>query len=221
MNLLLVDDEVRLISALSHVLKRNGYVVDSATDGETAMDMAATGIYDIILLDRMLPKRDGVHLLKEYRSLGFETPVIILSAKDSPEDIVEGLECGADDYLTKPFYVEELLSRIQTVSRRQACNDKTETIKVADLVFDPTRSVVTKGHQVIQLTFKEAKILELLMRNIGQVIPTTRILERVWGNNSTDYLAYAHLYIHYLRKKLKADYIKTVQKVGYMFLVRN
>ncbi|MDR3562179.1 MAG: response regulator transcription factor [Negativicutes bacterium] len=218
MKLLLVEDESRLVDALSHLLKRNGFVVDRAADGDTGIDMAATGVYDIIVLDRMLPNRDGLFFLKEYRSLGFDTPVLILTAKDSPEDRVEGLDAGADDYLVKPFCTEELIARLRALLRRQSRAVETNTIAAADLVLYPLRGLVKRGNETIPLTTLEAQILELLMRNNGHIISTERILERVWGQNSSVYVSYVHLYIHYLRKKLKVRYIKTIQKIGYQFL---
>jgi Response regulators consisting of a CheY-like receiver domain and a winged-helix DNA-binding domain len=218
MNLLLVEDDLKLAEALIHIFKKQGYVVDDASDGEVGMDMAATGIYDVIVLDRMLPSYDGMILLKEYRSMGFDTPVLLLTAKDSPQDLVEGLDAGADDYLIKPFYVEELLARVRAMTRRQSSTGATKSIRLADIVLEPHRGIVTKNREKISLTVKEAELLELLMRNSGRVISNDFILERVWGNNSTVNIPYVHLYIHHLRKKLNTNYIKTVPKVGYIFL---
>lgn len=217
MKLLLIEDEQRLAEALSHILRKKGYVVDCAADGETGLDMAATGVYDIIILDRMLPNKDGISLLKDFRSFGFETPVIFLTAKDSPRDRVEGLDAGADDYLIKPFSSEELLARLRALSRRKSKNLTDGKLKAANLEFDPLLGQVTKGDEVIKLSLKESLLLEILMRNYGLVVSKERILEKVWGYYADIETANVDLYIHYLRKKLNTSYIKTVRGVGFYF----
>ncbi|MBP2651765.1 MAG: mprA 2 [Firmicutes bacterium] len=213
--LLLIEDETKLVDALSYVLKKNGYVVDTAFDGESGIEMAATGVYDIIILDRMIPNRDGLSLLKELRAMGMETPVMFLTAKDSPKDRVEGLDAGADDYLVKPFFTDELLARLRALARRKGKELTHNTVTAAGLVFDPARCEVIKNNEVIHLTLKESLLLELLLRNCGQVITKDRIMEKVWGYNSDTEIANVDLYIHYLRKKLNTANIKTVRGVGY------
>jgi DNA-binding response OmpR family regulator len=213
--LLLVEDELKLVKALSHILKQNGYVVDVATDGETGLELAVTGSYDLIILDRMLPHLDGLSIIKEYRNQGFHAPVIFMTAKDSPQDRVEGLDSGADDYLVKPFSTEELLARLRALARRKNKELVTSTITVAGLTLDPLKCEVTKGASVIQLSVKEALLLELLMRNHGQVVTKELIFERVWGYCSDTEFSNIDLYIHYLRKKLNVACIKTVRGVGY------
>lgn len=215
MKLLLVEDETKITEALSYILKKNGYVVDIALNGESGAEMASTGIYDIIILDRMLPRLDGLSLLKEIRGLGIATPVLILTAKDAPRERVEGLNAGADDYLIKPFFTEELLARLRAITRRQGSLPAKDRITAAGLSFDPLRGEVVKGEMVVQLTVKESLLLELLIRNYGCVITKERIMEKVWGYNSDAELANVDLYIHYLRKKLKTAHIKTVRGVGY------
>ncbi len=215
MKLLLVEDEIKLVESLSHLLKKNGYVVDVAPDGETGIEMACMGIYDIIILDRMLPRQDGMSVLREFRSLGHDTPVIFLSAKDSPEDRAEGLNAGADDYLTKPFYTVELLARLQALARRTNKPLVQNVLVADDLVFDPSRGEVTKDDEVIQLTLKESQLLELLIRNHNQVVTKERIIQKVWGFNSEADFTTVNLYIHYLRKKLRIDNLKTVRGIGY------
>jgi DNA-binding response OmpR family regulator len=215
MKLLLVEDEVKLVESLSHLLKKNGYVVDVAPDGETGIEMACMGIYDLIILDRMLPRQDGISVLREFRSLGHDTPVIFLSAKDSPEDRAEGLNAGADDYLTKPFYTVELLARLQALARRKNKPLIQNVLVADDLVFDPTRGEVTKNDEVIQLTLKESQLLELLIRNHNQVVTKERIIQKVWGFNSEADFTTVNLYIHYLRKKLRIDNLKTIRGIGY------
>jgi DNA-binding response OmpR family regulator len=215
MKLLLVEDEVKLTKALSHLLKQNGYMVDVATDGETGLEMAGAGGYDLIILDRMLPGRDGISVIKEFRGQGFHTPVIFMTAKDSPQDRVEGLDSGADDYLIKPFSTDELLARLRALARRKNKELVANTITVAGLTLDPLKCEVTKGADRIQLSIKEALLLELLMRNYGQVVTKELIFERVWGYCSETEFANIDLYIHYLRKKLNISSIKTVRGVGY------
>lgn len=215
MRLLLVEDERRLSEALSHILRVNSYTVDTAFDGVMGLTMATDGIYDIIILDRMLPGRDGISFLKEFRSLGFATPVLLLTAKDSPKDRVDGLDAGADDYLVKPFFTNELLARLRALSRRKGKDIISNTISAAGIELDPLKGEAIKGSEVIHLTPKESTLLELLMRNVDQVLTKDRIMEKVWGYNSETELANVDLYIHYLRKKLNLSSIKTVRGVGY------
>ncbi len=217
MKLLLVEDNRKLADALGHVLKTNGYAVDTALDGETGLEMAVSGVYDIIILDRMLPLIDGMAFLKEFRSLGFHTPILILTAKDAPKERVEGLDAGADDYLVKPFFTEELLARLRALTRRKGKDLVGDTISIDGLTLKPLLGEVTKGEETIHLTVKESLLLELLMRNNGQVVPKERIMEKVWGYNVDTDIASVDLYIYYLRKKLQIPNIKTVRGVGYYF----
>ena len=221
MKLLLVEDESRLVDSLSHLLKRNGYVVDAALDGQTGIDMACTGVYDIIILDRMLPYQDGLTVLREFRSLGHDTPVLFLTAKDSPDDRAEGLNAGADDYLIKPFFSVELLARLQALSRRRG-KELTENELVADdLVLNPMRCEVLKAGEVIQLTLKESQLLELLIRNYDRVVTKEQIIQKVWGYYSEAEFTTVNLYIHYLRKKLNISNLKTIWGVGYSLYAKN
>ena len=215
MKLLLVEDEDRLIDALSHLLKKNGYAVDCALDGDTGIEMASTGVYDVIILDRMLPNLDGLSLLREFRKLGFDTPVMFLTAKDAAKDRVEGLDAGADDYLVKPFIADELLARLRALTRRKSKQIEDDFLRTGDLVFYPLQCQVIRGDQTIHLTIKEAHLLELLMVNKGRVVTKDQIMAKVWGYNSETEISNVDLYIHYLRKKLDIPYIKTVRGVGY------
>ncbi|SFL53438.1 response regulator transcription factor [Pelosinus propionicus] len=217
MKLLLVEDEQRLVEALSYLLKKNGYATDIAMDGESGVEMALTGIYDVIILDRMLPKLDGISLLQEFRHRGFDTPVLFLTARDALKDRIEGLDAGADDYLVKPFSSEELLARLRALARRKTKELINQTITASGMNFDPLRGEVTKGQEIIQLSVKESLLLELLMYNQGQVITKERIFEKIWGYYSGTDIANVDLYIHYLRKKLSTSAIKTVRGVGYLF----
>lgn len=215
MRVLLVEDEERLRDALAYMIKKKGYAVDAVSDGDTGMEMAAAGFYDIVVLDRMLPGRDGLSILKEFRSLGFDTPVLFLTARDAPKDRVEGLDAGADDYLVKPFSVEELMARLRALARRKGKELAPETLNAAGWELDPLQSEVKKDSQIIKLTGKESLLLELLMRNYGLVVSKERILEKVWGYCSEIDPANVDLYIHYLRKKLDTPLIKTVRGIGY------
>lgn len=212
---MLVEDERRLVDALSHLFKKNGFMVDCAEDGEMGIEMACTAEYDIIILDRMLPYRDGLSLLKEFRNLGYDTPVLFLTAKDSPEDRAEGLDAGADDYLVKPFYTVELIARLKALARRKNKELGDNVLTADDLVFDPQRNQVVRSNEVIHLTFKEAQLFELLMRNYGNVVTKERIVQKVWGYNADTDFTTVNLYVHNLRKKLNIPNLKTVRGVGY------
>lgn len=217
MRLLLVEDEERLAEALTYILKKHRYGVDVALDGETGQTMAETGVYDLIILDRMLPGKEGLAILKELRAQGISTPVILLTAKDSINERVEGLDAGADDYLIKPFATEELLARVRALARRQVSILPKETLKAAGLVLDPLQCLVKSGASTIKLTLKESQLLELFLRHPGQVITKEQILDRVWGLDSDVEITNVETYIHYLRKKLhlKEAYIETIRGIGY------
>jgi DNA-binding response OmpR family regulator len=215
MKLLLVDDESKLVDALSYSLKKNGFVVDVAMDGKIGMDMACTEIYDIIILDRMLPYIDGISLVKKFRALGYQTPIVILTAKDTPDDRAEGLNAGADDYVVKPFFTVELIARLYALARRKNKEFVDTILNVDDMIFNPLRAQVTKQGKVIHLTLKESQLLELLIRNYGQVVTKQRIIEKIWGYNSDTVESTINIYIHYLRKKINISNLKTVRGVGY------
>lgn len=220
MKLLLVEDENKLVDALSYLLKKNGFVVDVAKDGKTGIDMACTGSYELIILDRMLPGMDGMTLLKTFRQLGHQTPILFLTAKTTPDDRAEGLNAGADDYLTKPFSTVELIARLYALARRRNREIVDTVLNVDGMVFDPQRSQVTKDGKVIHLTLKESQLLELLVRNYGHVVTKQRIIERVWGYNSDAVESTINIYVHYLRKKINLSNLRTVRGVGY-YLQRN
>lgn len=217
MKLLLIEDEVKLSEALNVLLKRAGYTVDIALDGLTGLNMACKNIYDVIILDRMLPHLDGLSVLKEIRKSKITTPVIFLTAKDAPSDRVDGLECGADDYLIKPFFTEELLARIKVLLRRTTKKPADNTISIGELTLYILHGEAMKGNEKIQLTAKEASLLSLLMHNVGQVITKERIMEKIWGYDSEANISNVDLYIYYLRKKLNIPNIKTIRGIGYSF----
>ena len=223
MRILLVEDEKRLADALEYMIKKNHFLVDVAFDGISGQDMAESGIYDLIILDRMLPGKDGVEVLRQLREQKNSVPVIFLTAKDSIENRVEGLDAGADDYLIKPFSTEELMARIRALARRKEKLFTDEKILLGGLSIEPQKLEVVVADEVLQLSVKEMQLLELLVRNAGQVLTKEQIFERVWGFDSDSDIGNVELYIHYLRKKIPCDKagveIKTVRGVGYMIVV--
>ncbi|MGE5371599.1 MAG: response regulator transcription factor [Solirubrobacterales bacterium] len=220
MRVLVVEDEKTLSGALAHMLKKAGYGADVASDGQIGYEMAETGVYDLIILDRMLPKRDGISLLKEIRQEGIETPVLLLTAKDSTEDRVEGLDAGADDYMVKPFSGEELMARLRALTRRMDKPISANLLEANGIVLDPVRREVACEGRIVHLTHKEVLLLELLMRNQGLVVSKQTILEKIWGYESEIDLSNVDLYIHYLRKKLKTNLIKNVRGIGYYMALK-
>ena len=219
MRLLLIEDDQRLSDALVNIFEDNNYSMDTAYDGESGQDLAETGIHDVIILDRMLPLKDGLQVLKALRSKDIKTPVLLLTAKDTIEDKVEGLDAGADDYLVKPFSTKELLARIRALSRRQPEQLQPAILKAGSLSLDIYRCEASNKNGVIRLTYKEAQLLELFIRKKGQVISKEYILDKVWGMSSDVEMNNIEIYIHYLRKKLNAEacgvQIETIRNVGY------
>jgi len=203
------------MSALSGLLRKNGYLVDSAPDGKNGFEMACTGTYDIIILNRTLPEMDGLSFLREFRGLGYNTPALILSGKDSPHERAEGLNIGADDYLGIPFAIEELLARVQALVRRKNTELVKSELVVGDLRFDPRKLQITEGNEVTKLTLKEALLLELLMCNSEKVVTKEQIAEKLWGFFADTDIAAVNLYVYYLRKKIKNFNLKTIRGVGY------
>lgn len=217
MKVLLVEDEARLSEALTVLLTRAGYCVEAACDGAMGLERIRAQCYDVIVLDRMLPRLDGLTLLKQMRKENIDTPVLFLTAKDAPGERVEGLEAGADDYLVKPFFTEELLARIKVLLRRRQPSEPSDAIAAGGLTLYPLHGEVRKGEETIQLTAREAALLALLMRNKGQVVTKERIMEKIWGYDSDAGIANVDLYIYYLRKKLNLPHIRTIRGVGYTF----
>ena len=214
-----MEDEIRLAEALEQILKKQGYIVDLAYDGAVGQDMAETGIYGVIILDRNLPSIEGVEILKHLRAEGITTPVILLTAKDTVSNRVEGLDAGADDYLIKPFSKDELLARVRALSRRSENLQASDTLQVAALRLDVRSCEVSIGAEAIKLTTTEAQLLELLMRNEGQVLTKEQILDRIWGFDKDVEIKNVELYVFYLRKKIDLAKggvaINTVRGVGY------
>jgi DNA-binding response OmpR family regulator len=219
MRLLLIEDEQNLSDALIEILKDHKYSVDAAYDGESGLDMAETGIYDLIILDRMLPGKEGIQVLKELRVKGVHTPVLMLTAKDTVENRVEGLDAGADDYLVKPFATKELLARVRALSRRPPEHIQNDKLQVGSLILDILHCEATNRGETIRLTFKESQLLELFIRKKGQVITKDQILDKVWGLDTAVEMNNIEIYIHYLRKKLTPEncgfQIETIRGIGY------
>jgi DNA-binding response OmpR family regulator len=218
MRLLLVEDEDGIGKFVSQGLREAGHRVDWARDGEKGLDYALDAEYDVIVLDIMLPKMDGLQLLQQLRKRDVKTPILILTARDAVEDRVTGLNTGADDYLTKPFDFSELLARINALLRRPPLQTS-NILQVADLELDSARRVVRRGGRILELSQREFMLLEYLMRNAGHALTRTQIGERVWGFDFYNESNAVDVYIGYLRRKIDKNastpLIKTVRGVGY------
>ena len=218
MHILVVEDEVRLAETLKEILKTQKYTCDFVYDGEDGLAYAESGIYDVILLDIMLPKMNGFDVVRTLRSKKVSTPVILLTARDEVTDKVKGLDCGADDYLTKPFSTEELLARIRAVSRRLG-EVLLDEMQFADLTLNLANCTLSGKTKSFKLGYKEFEIMKLLMANPGAIISKDELLVKVWGYESDAEDNNVEVYISFLRKKLhfleSAANIATVRKIGY------
>ena len=224
MKILLVDDEVQLTQALSVILKQNKFDVDVANDGEDGLDMALSGIYDAIVLDVMMPKMDGITVLKILRENKISTPVLILSAKSEVQDRIGGLNSGADDYLTKPFDSGELIARIRALLRRKA-EFTGDILSFCDITLDRDTFEICKGEHRITLGKKEFQIMEMLILNSGKSIDKERFIEKIWGYDSEAEYNTIEVYVSFLRKKLSAigakTEIKSIRGIGYTLGEKN
>ncbi|APM40219.1 response regulator transcription factor [Clostridium kluyveri] len=220
MRILMVEDEKYMAEAVAQILKRNHYSVDLEYNGESGLDCGLSGIYDIIILDIMLPKMDGISLLKELRRNGIETPVILLTAKGETEDKVRGLDSGADDYLAKPFEAEELLARLRALGRRKSELVNEGILKYGDMELDPLNLRLSCRKQEFRLTLKECQLLELLIKGKGIIISKNTIVEKLWGYETDVEYNNVEVYISFIRKKLKNIksnvFIQTVRGAGYV-----
>lgn len=218
MRLLLAEDERELSKALSTILKHNLYTVDTVFDGEEALAYIENGNYDGVILDIMMPKIDGITVLKTIRSKGINVPVIILTAKSEVDDKVLGLDCGANDYLTKPFSIKELLARIRAMTRI-----KTEAVdsllKFGNVTLNRVTFELSTAYGSYRLANKEFQIMEMFMSNPKNLISTERILEKIWGYDTDTEVSVVWVYISYIRKKLLSInsniYIKATRNLGY------
>ena len=220
MKVLLIEDDEMLAEAVSQILGKNNYTVDVSHDGEYGLDCASSGIYDIILLDIMLPALDGIQVLRQMRQEGITTPVIMLTAKGELRDKVQGLDCGADDYLAKPFETEELLARIRAVVRRKGDYHNEGKLVYGDLSFNPHTKEIEKDGQILLLSTKESQLLELLMEYSPCSLSKERIIEKLWGYDADATDSHVETHVSLLRKKLRqigsSSSIRSVRGVGYL-----
>ena len=219
MQILVVEDDRDLRRFLSKAFREEGYGVAETDSGDRALDRALDGSYSCIILDVMLPGRDGFSVVAELRQRGVFTPVLMLTAKDELEARVRGLEGGADDYLTKPFDLSELIARVHALIRRAELRHKDATLKVGNIVLDPLTRRVTQDGRVVDLSPREFSLLEFLMRNAGRTVSRSRIAEAVWNYKFDPETNVVDVYVNYLRKKLsfggRTAPIKTVRGIGY------
>ena len=219
MRILFAEDERSLSRAVTALLEKNNYSVDPVYDGEEALAYLEAGNYDEVIMDIMMPKVDGLEALRRLRQQGNAIPVLLLTAKSEVADKVTGLDMGANDYLTKPFSTAELLARIRAMTRSQAGGQVTSRLTLGNITLDHATFELSSPHGSFRLANKEYQMMELLLRNPRQLIPTERFLERIWGYDSDVELNVVWVYISYLRKKLaalKADIqIKATRNAGY------
>lgn len=223
MRILVVEDEVRLAEALAQIMRESKYAVDVVNDGESGFDYAMSGIYDVIILDVMLPRMNGFDIVQQMRREKNHTPVILLTARDAVNDKVTGLDCGADDYLTKPFAADELLARIRALSRRQGEVVASE-LTYSDVKLNLSTFILECRYKSVRLGLKEFEVMRMLMVNPASVIPKEDILLKVWGTETDAEDNNVEAYVSFLRKKLfylgSEVNIATVRKVGYYLDVK-
>jgi DNA-binding response OmpR family regulator len=222
MRILLIDDDAKLARIIVRVLNQEHFDVDWAADGETGLDLALAGAHDALIVDRMLPKLDGLALLRELRAQGVGTPALILTALGDVPERVLGLDAGADDYLGKPFAFDELLARLRALLRRAPQPLRDEVVTVGDVQVDLRAHTVRKAGRPVPLSPREYALLETLVLNRGSVVSRDRLLERVWGYEADPQGNVVDLYVHYLRRKLDGGrpgrdrLIRTVRGAGYI-----
>jgi heavy metal response regulator len=220
MRILVVEDDKGTARFIQKGLSEEGFLTDVVSGGEEGQFMASTQIYDLIILDVMLPEINGFEVLRTIRQKGVSTPVLFLTAKDEKEDIIHGLDLGADDYLVKPFAFAELLARIRAVLRRGQPGEPIKKLIVGDLVLDRVTRQACRGDKIIELTAKEFQLLEYMMRNRGQILTKTMILDRVWGYDFDTQSNIIEVHVNRLRAKVDKDFstklINTVRGVGYV-----
>jgi two-component system, OmpR family, response regulator MprA len=220
MRVLVVDDDPAVRESLRRSLAFNGYEVELAADGEQALQAIADSRPDAVVLDVMMPNLDGLATCRALRAAGDDVPVLMLTARDEVADRVAGLDAGADDYLPKPFALEELLARLRALLRRIGAGESGPVLRLADLTLDPASRDVTRGERPVRLTRTEFALLELMLRNQRRVLPRERILEEVWGYDFPTTANSLEVYVGYLRRKTEAmgepRLIHTVRGVGYV-----
>ncbi len=218
MTILVIEDEVKITRFIKKGLEMEHFTVDAAYDGKEGLEKAEINDYDLIILDIMLPEMDGIEVCNKIREKKIETPIIMLTARDSVDDRIKGLDAGADDYLVKPFAFGELLARIRALLRREK-SVKTTKLKVGDLVLNPATHEVYRGDKEINLSSKEYRLLDYMMRRPGTVCTRTMIGEHIWGYSFNDDSNVIDVYISYLRRKIDSGFrsrlIHTIRDVGY------
>lgn len=224
MRILVIEDEAKVASFIRRALEEETYAVDVAPDGGKGLDLARACLYDLIILDLMLPGLSGLELLRQLRKEQVRTPVLILTARSQVDEKVQGLDAGADDYLTKPFAIEELLARVRALLRRGS-GEPSGILQVEDLVLNPATREVTRGGQRIELTAKEYALLEYFMRNPGRVLTRPMIAEHVWNLDFDTFTNVIDVYVNYLRNKIdrgrERKLIQTVRGSGYVMKVED
>jgi len=219
MKILVIEDEKKVANFIKRGLEEDGYAVTIVTDGAEGLKQSLSGDFSLVVMDRMLPKKDGISIISELRAAGKQVPILMLTARGSTEDIVSGLDAGADDYLTKPFAFAELVARVRALVRRSE-QDRGAEIVFADLRLDPVSHKVWRGGKEIDLTAKEYGLLEYLVRNPNTVLSRAMIAEHVWDYAFDSFTNIIDVYINYLRKKIDKDYsvklIHTVRGQGYI-----
>jgi two-component system OmpR family response regulator len=219
MHVLLIEDDERVAAFIARALREEGHLVDHCADGRAGLIRASSELYDVIVLDRMLPTLDGLKILQTLRATGEATPVLLLSALGDTDERVKGLRAGGDDYLVKPFAIEELVARIEVLGRRQPSGEASSRLSVGDLTIDPASRLVWRGNRRIELTNREFRILEYLARNAGRVVTRSMLLERVWDYQFDPQTNIIDQHISRLRQKLGDQggrpVIETVRGAGY------
>jgi DNA-binding response OmpR family regulator len=219
MQILVVEDDWKLALQLKKGLEEHGHSVTAASDGREGLATAEYGEFDVLVLDVLLPGLDGFEMVRRLRSAGCSTPILLLTARDATEDVVMGLDAGADDYLTKPFSFKILLARIRALSRRRTVEPRTQ-LQIGDLILDPARHIVKRAGATVSLSRTEFALLEMLMRNVGRVIMRSRLIEGVWGLDRDVESNTLDVYIRQLRIKIDSPgdskLIHTVRGIGYV-----
>lgn len=220
MKILIIEDDLETAAYLSKAFKEAGLTVDHASDGDSGYYLANENSYDVMVIDRMLPKRDGLTIISDLRNKGNETPVLILSALGQVDDRVTGLRAGGDDYLTKPYAFSELLARVEILGRRKGTRDTETVYRVGDLELDRLSHEVRRAGQVISLQPREYSLLEYLMNNAGQVVTRTMLLENVWDYHFDPQTNVIDVHISRLRSKIEKDFdgpiLHTIRGAGYI-----
>ena len=219
MRLLLAEDDLNLGEGLLEALQKEGLIVNLVSDGEAAQTFIDSGLYDIVVLDIGMPIKTGLEVLRNVRNKGIKVPIILLTARDGLEDRIKGLDLGADDYLTKPFELKELVARIKAISRRidtRSGKSTKEEIKFGDYSFNPSSETVTKDGVIIPVSKKELALLAILVQNAGRVVPRTQLLEEVYSTDKEMDTNTLEVHMHNLRKKINIpNFIQTIRGVGY------